>query len=117
MSYTDQDFEQTAASHTSGPWRVYNPSRSGHYSSARVTSEADGHDVAALIPNGKNSERYEANLRLIAAAPDLLAALRTAHDRLASVIEADTDDGKPEDEAMIHAWRKAREAITKATGQ
>lgn len=107
MSYTDQDFEQTAASHTPGPWRVYNPSRSGHYSTAKITSEADGHDVAALIPNGKNSERHVANLRLIAAAPDLLAALKALHHQCDYM-------GAPADHPDMLA---AAAAIAKAEGR
>lgn len=55
--------------------------------------------------------------RLIAAAPDLLAALIAAEDRMAVVLENDTDEGKPEDAALVSAFKAARAAIAKATGE
>lgn len=95
--------------HTQGPWEIYYSGSSQHYSAVRITS-AEGHDVAALIiPNGKNAERSAANLALIAAAPDLLAALRAF-----AVAYHDADClSDPELGAAAHfAWG----VIAKATG-
>ena len=94
--------------HTPGPWTTYNPSTAQLYYSLRITSETDGHDVAALIPNGKNAERWEANARLIAAAPDLLAAL----DEMLG--DAETMNAPYRNDAICE---RARAAIAKATGE
>lgn len=56
-------------------------------------------------------ERYTAWQRLIAAAPDLLAALRDAEEKLAAYVE---EDGLPEMCAMAESLETARAAIKKA---
>jgi hypothetical protein len=55
----------------------------------------------------------EADARLIAAAPDLLAALKWAEAFLALALE-DTEETRPYDNAMLE---QARAAIAKAEGQ
>ena len=61
--------------HTPGPWRINTRlSRNG----APVIS-GDGRDIAkALYHMGSEDPEVDANARLIAAAPELLAALETA---------------------------------------
>lgn len=95
MSYTDQDFEQTAASHTPGPWSLLPVG-----GNRRLIDPGIG-EVYGL------GRTPDANARLIAAAPDLLAALKEYTDRH----EAACDPrGLPE-------YDQACAAITKATGR
>ena len=73
--------------------------------------------VACVYPmEGENAEELAANMRLIAAAPDLL-------DALCEMIEGDEEAimraealGIPFPEEMLGAYKKARAAIAKATG-
>lgn len=98
MSYTDQDFEQTAASHTPGPWSYRG--RDGNGARPVVSSESANMIVATLSygPEG------EANARLIAAAPDLLAEL--------AALVHDIEVGITVTDGML---ADARAAIAKAT--
>jgi hypothetical protein len=93
--------EQTK--HTPGPWHV------GRYTPNATEITILTKDGAPVTPTwgpqfykgtGIGSERYKATAALIAAAPDLLAALQ-ALQRSNSAAN----------------WIKAREAIAKATGQ
>lgn len=102
MSYTDQDFEETAASHTPGPWEHFGPGNPQVYGGdpkrrVCVLDRLTGADMA---------EDY-ANARLIAAAPDLLAALKALHHQCDYM-------GAPADHPDMLA---AVTAIAKATGR
>jgi hypothetical protein len=72
--------------------------------------------MVAWIPSGigacMTDEEAIDTARLIAAAPDLLATLRSARDRLALVFEASGRD--PRDDATV---REIDTAIEKATGE
>lgn len=57
--------------HTPGPWRVFGATAENGTSNE---IHADGEFIARVFMNG-NTLKREANARLIAAAPDLLAAL------------------------------------------
>ena len=103
------------SAHTPGPWAF---SRWDEFGGRRFyVSQADGapytphfSDVAALIAETVVDERasiQEANARLIAAAPDLLAALKELLDVSASPLY------RPATKA--DAERHARAAIAKAT--
>jgi hypothetical protein len=85
------------AQHTPGPWKV----REDYAGSMSVVSH--DHFLARVGP--PNTEQSAANARLIAAAPDLLEALR----EFVESFEGCYADGEP---AMI----KAQAAIAKATG-
>ena len=61
----------SAAKHTQGPWQVVGPSAKGYL----VVQGAKGNGVALVL---MDSEGEEADARLIAAAPCLLAALQKA---------------------------------------
>ena len=91
--------------HTPGPWKAY-PIEMNHglpYTPvaantllAKVYSEAFG-----------DYEQSEANARLVAAAPDLLAALR-------AMVSA--QHSGPISDEMLAAWKQGKSAIAKATG-
>jgi hypothetical protein len=93
--------------HTPGPWNVETVKTSiGHAHKITPTN------TCIYVDHRNESERDEktrtalANARLIAAAPDLLAALR-------KLVPADFDN-HPQD--FMPEWHKARAAIIKATG-
>ena len=108
-----------SAQHTPGPWWLQadgagwyvecTPERG--YSVAYIRSE-----VAEDDPDTPDAEK-EANARLIAAAPDLLEALK---ELSRSFIGTYSDDQRSDDEINNHRehWeRMARAAIAKATGE
>lgn len=94
-----------ASSHTHGPWRT-----------KRWTSKESG--IVATI-DGKESDicgyALNANARLIAAAPELLAALIALAPILATA--ESNASGNPEWEAVSAKINAARAAIAKATGK
>jgi hypothetical protein len=98
-----------AGGHTPGPWVV---TSDGHY----VSPAADLTKIVALVfrpDTDSETERLD-NARLIAAAPELLEALREARDALHQHY---VDwDGEPEDAVPLQLARaKCETAIAKAT--
>ena len=94
--------------HTPGPWtdKAIDESQWGVYDS-RGWSVAQAHQIKVLSADIKQAERT-ANARLIAAAPDLLAALeRLVRQHGSDGIEYSGD----------HPVAVARAAIAKATGE
>jgi len=90
--------------HTPGPWyidRILNNANLGY----RAIIDGDGYTVCSPSPMG------QANARLIAAAPDLLAVLE-------EIVKAiDFERGASETEDAERLLIAAREAIAKATGE
>lgn len=70
--------------HTPGPWEIHGAERqAGRFSSSGTSIRgSDGHDICDLRWNGLNEVRGLSNARLIAAAPDLLAALEAIQARI-----------------------------------
>jgi hypothetical protein len=109
-----------APKHTRGPWH-YEPDGMGDFT---IASERDQLAIAAVVNGsfmamGGHADEHEANARLIAAAPDMLAALRECQSTLAMIIAPDA--GKRT--SALHAFAqataaeaKARAAISKAEG-
>ena len=109
--------------HTPGPWKL-DMNSVGLFLKGSIPVDGSGHDALAQVvwqmeddaDYGKNSPECEANARLIAAAPELLAAL----DRLLKA----APPGKMDDPMTftrknaeyILASSEARAAIAKATG-
>ncbi len=94
------------AKHTPGPWtrnRAINTVDMGRYS--------------VICPFGADSKKHvseiEANMRIIAAAPDLLAALENACNVMAAIVTGDLDGLSPNSPALI----ESRAAIAKARGE
>lgn len=108
--------------HTAGPWQVY----MGDYDGQRAAVIAHTEDmlvVARCPPFEAANETVEANARLIAAAPDLLEALKPFAD-----IDGEGSEDFPDDTPVTvmfgrtthHALkladlRKARAIIARAT--
>lgn len=100
---------ETAAKHTPGPWKA--TETGGIFS-----PEPHSSHVASVnqYPNGAESD---ANARLIAAAPELLAALKSCAD----FMQAWANNPKHVTQNRINAFNEqakfARDAIAKAKGQ
>jgi hypothetical protein len=92
------------AKHTPGPWQII-PYPDGH----SFIREGDAPERFVANVSGHN---YEANARLIAAAPDMLEALRLLM-AATQFITFDRDSNIEYAEARDHA----RAAIVKATGE
>lgn len=98
----------TTAKHTPGPWRT---NKDGDRVLGKEGPVCDVIECKAPVlnePQSFHAERQKANARLIAAAPDLLAALRTLMawvDENVDYVEADP------------LLRVARAAIAKALGK
>ncbi len=91
------------AQHTPGPWYIdcQNESAAIGY---RAIVDKDGYTVCSPSPMG------QANARLIAAAPDLLAALIAFDNAFSHYCEGDPDSDE------VSALYQAREAIAKTKG-
>ena len=94
--------------HTPGPWEMYayvvHGSADGEL---RIGKEGDADDIApiAIVGEDDAGELNRANARLIAAAPDLLAALEDAVATVAGMYDpADDDDPAPR---ALASWRAA----------
>lgn len=110
-------------SHTAGPWRVggRNPFLDEPMEIAivaRLPMRDNDYTVAVAIPCGSGRvdrapAMTEANARLIASAPDLLAALQLLHDNLAEYIKIN-NLGDPWHNFDM---QQARAALAAATGE
>jgi len=100
--------------HTSGPWRdgggIEQPRGKGIAPLLFHTVLTEQGVTIANVVSSKREER-EANTRLIAAAPDLLAALNQLNDATERQLEHATIDHM---NALTAALRSARKAIAKA---
>jgi hypothetical protein len=89
--------------HTPGPWRVFDV-----FSDVEiVTDRKDALETESIV-QFKGQRNAEANARIMAAAPEMLAALELCEDVLAKL--ARLDDGTP----SISALDAARAALAKA---
>ena len=90
---------------TPGPWR-YGLNKRGQ----RRVFAADGWEVVRAMSARRNKQERDANARLIAAAPDLLAALQ-------EIVLHCRPDGLPEPIAAAKRYPRelARAAIARAT--
>lgn len=99
--------------HTSGSWKAVS-SGTAHNEDKHTIQASDGTWIAETIPHQPRGCSQEANARLIAAAPDLLAALQGAIDRLDAFLYRAEDSASPEVEV---ARDEMRSAIAKAEGK
>lgn len=102
--------------HTPGPWFVHDfadPAIVWNPSPAHVTVSCD-HPATITVASMDNAltatlEEARANARLIAAAPDMLAALRASQAALAMLTAPDAIKST----SVQHAWAQAVEAESK----
>ncbi|MFN3858152.1 MAG: hypothetical protein ACK4RV_10400 [Caulobacter sp.] len=96
------------AAHTPGPWEV-----AGNCVRTRYRMGDPDNNGTMVADVGVFPPEREANARLIAAAPELLAALRQTTDLLATA-------NKSTDRPSSYVWEivgQARAALSKATGE
>jgi hypothetical protein len=114
--------EAAMSGHTPGPWNIDAPYICGN----GTTRYSEGYTVA-VVTTGYDSGKavaqmhghagvYEANARLIAAAPDLLAACRVTLEDFIQLMEGHCPQGSPEEEAVNLVAGMLRAAIAKAEG-
>jgi hypothetical protein len=107
-----------SAKHTPGPWRVVSFTARGSDDGCYVGISSEHHDCLAevVIRMKDESPSLEllANAHLIAAAPDLLAALRGLDEALCRAGSPLTKEERHEDRKRLIA---ARAAIATATGE
>ena len=98
--------------HTPGPWKIFWRTNDMDYTWPIVgIGEANGEGVVDCgFGVWRDGEEALANARLIAAAPDLLAALKGMLDHCA--LHSDDRDGQAHD-----AWINAQAAIARAEGK
>lgn len=103
----------SARKHTPGPWFAVNDGTADEpmmsVKAARIAGQKPGHVVAICATGDSPQPMENANAWLIAAAPDLLAALQRL-DRIERGLEAWHEDARAE------AWQQARAAMAKAMG-
>lgn len=107
--------EPKPATHTPGPWETKRAATPEAFPQFGVYAEnGNGHDLAHAVSHGTDTHTHaetEANARLIAAAPDLLAALRRLVDC------QDEQDQTAFFMRFDSACNNAQEAIAKAEGR
>ncbi len=102
------------AGHTPGPWEAYIADRELVQPGDDFSVVTRTGDDLASVHIGDNLSVYDeaaANARLIAAAPDLLAALKTLAANLGAYVGPDSWDGH-----IAKAYAAANDAIAKAGG-
>jgi hypothetical protein len=108
---------QPNKAHTPGPWKVVNNS----WSDTTIVAPGFDHGICLLDINHATEESQEAdeaqmaaNAALIAAAPDLLEALRALECHVSANLSSDYPAGI--DVEFDEPFKKARAAIARATG-
>jgi len=107
----------TKQGHTPGPWKLRQESLGG------FIETKTGNPLFAVKPLSMEGRKDDhANARLIAAAPELLEALKAIEGRITKAANALYVSGKRSDlHAAFDGWKvdaqQARAAIARATGQ
>lgn len=100
-----------SAKHTPGPWEACKVGDYGDYDGQCLVVLGDDMRVAVTLGSDKTAK---ANASLIAAAPDLLDALREIADDYAGRFDMASPSTNP---GMKYVVSQARAAIAKATGE
>lgn len=95
------------SNHTPGPWKSY-----GENICAKLASDTRT-EIVATTCGFQSTQSNIANAQLIAAAPELLAALENAANVLAGLATGDLKTIQRDSPALL----QARKAIAKAKGQ
>lgn len=100
--------------HTPGPWSFYDDSNDGKTN--RIEIVAIGKTVARIYHSVPEEDLP--NARLIAAAPDLLAACQKFMDGISILNDGpDDSDVAHAHELLVESFKLAHAAIGKATGE
>jgi len=107
-------------SHTPGPWVVWGPSSND--GEAEVVSNQDGSKTVCWTADTYNEDEGEgevtsedqSNARLIAAAPELLSALKVLFEDWMTLVGKDL---KELDEDVSQIWSHCEAVIAKAEGK
>jgi len=101
-------------SYTPGPWDWHGPYMTGGFKVSAL--DKDGHQTMQAFVDSADRATNEANARLIAAAPDLLAAL---HAIMLRAVRQQANGGGLHDfqDCSRACADTARAAIAKATGE
>jgi hypothetical protein len=103
--------------HTPGPWVIQDNAAHGIHIYSNGGPFGGGLHVARVSNSaGIGYDGQEANARLIAAAPDMLAALE-AYDAAMSSCWGDIDGLPPGNPDAARCWLLARAALAKARGE
>ena len=107
----------TTTQHTPGPWHIGSGNGEGSIfaENGRMRLETGGTTLYAICHNVStwNIDEDEANARLIAAAPQMLEALRSALEAMGDTYDARDAAGTEGDQLR----EQIAEAITAATGE
>ena len=105
------------ANPTPGPWRVGGGSMKPHLE--RLVIRGSGGEYLARVDYGKDRETVDANARLMAAAPELLAALYGLGEQVVASHNGWCFDSCADNGLADHspACAAARAAIAKAEGR
>lgn len=99
--------EPALAAHTAGPWRTYeNAICAGH-----IVATATGRMICDTMSDYTSDAEQQANARLIASAPGLLAALESLSVAVRDAGKSGTNGN------LARAEAQARAAIARAKGQ
>jgi hypothetical protein len=112
----NKDSAPPKGAHTPGPWRVSSPAR---YGNRKEIFGLSNEHVAGVGDLGEQVAPFdsEANARLIAAAPELLAALEWTTDRFAAAVQHDKAENELADCGHCGVIEEARAVIRKARGE
>lgn len=88
------------SAHTPGPW-AYRPSNDGHF----IAGAGENSGYLAEVRQCRSKQDIRADARLIAAAPELLESLQSVLNRCL------------DSQGLADAYKQARAAIAKATGE
>jgi len=119
--------ESSVAGHTPGPWEIRHrlnsaglPNRGGRYVILQKGSSLREDFFICEMPfaacRGQDEIEHEANARLIAAAPTMLAALNEAYETLTCPDACNIDPILGSDNPHEHAAGMVHAAIARATG-
>lgn len=107
--------------HTPGPWRTEAADMFGDHNIVLADGGDDCRAIAAVVSNLRPPEEVAANAAVIAAAPDLLVALKVASDAINEMFRyfdggetRGSYDGKPERAQLRKAGYAAKAALAKA---
>lgn len=105
-----------SAKHTQGPWNAFNSIKAIGVGSERSDVAWVRFEECGLMDTARSQEEDEANARLIAAAPELLEALRMTSQALAWLAHGKCRGFHPGLPTADESLDAARAAIAKAIG-